>query len=102
MKLIFLKLTYSGGVVTMQKTDNLSKLKEGECAVVTNINSDDSMRRRLQDIGLINGTMVTCIQKSPLGDPIAYQIRGAVIALRSEDSSCVKVQSIGSVTYGTE
>ncbi len=79
----------------MQKMDDLSELKQGERAVVLNINSDDSMRRRLQDIGLIRGTTITCVQKSPLGDPIAFLIRGAVIALRSEDSSCVKVQCIG-------
>mgnify|MGYP001665892412 FL=1 len=51
--------------------------------------SDTSMRRRLQDIGLIEGTKVECIQKSPSGDPIAFLIRGAVIALRTEDSSSV-------------
>ena len=50
------------------------------------------MRRRLQDIGLIEGTNITCLQKSPTGDPVAYLIRGAVIALRSEDSSQVVVQ----------
>ena len=43
----------------------------------------------LQDIGLIEGTKVECIQKSPSGDPIAFLIRGAVIALRTEDSSSV-------------
>ena len=45
--------------------------------------------KRLQDIGLIEGTKVECIQKSPSGDPIAFLIRGAVIALRTEDSSSV-------------
>ena len=71
---------------------DLSKLKKGQCAVVRDIIADDSMRRRLQDIGLIQGTNVTCVQKSPLGDPTAYLIRGAIIALRQEDSSCVKVK----------
>ena len=44
------------------------------------------MRRRLQDIGFIPGTAVTCLQRSPLGDPTAYRIRGTVIALRREDA----------------
>ncbi|MDD4546064.1 MAG: FeoA family protein, partial [Oscillospiraceae bacterium] len=34
---------------------------------------------------------VECLQMSPGGDPIAYLIRGAVIALRSEDSSNIQV-----------
>jgi Fe2+ transport system protein A len=43
------------------------------------------MRRRLLDIGLIENTCVECLGRSPCGDPAAYLIRGAVIALRSED-----------------
>ena len=68
---------------------DLSMLRRGEKAVVLDIESDDSIRRRMQDIGIIKGTKITCVQKSPLGDPKAYLIRGAVIALRSEDSSCI-------------
>lgn len=49
------------------------------------------MRRRMQDIGLIEGTEVECVQKSPAGDPVAYRIRGALIALRAEDSARVLV-----------
>ena len=51
-----------------------------------------AMRRRLQDIGLIEGTDIECLQKSPAGDPIAYYIRGAVIALRSVDSGNILVR----------
>lgn len=76
----------------MLNVNYLSNLKKGESAIVSDITSNGSMRRRLQDMGLINGACVTCLQKSPLGDPIAYLIRGAVIALRSEDSSCVQIQ----------
>ena len=73
----------------------LSELKQGHQALVVDIDSNDSMRRRLQDHGLIKGTKVTCVKKSPLGDPVAFMIRGAVIALRCEDSSCVKIQNCG-------
>lgn len=76
----------------MQEIGKLSELEKGNRALVIAINSSDSMRRRLQDLGLIKGTEVTCIQKSPLGDPVAFLIRGAVIALRCEDSSCVHIQ----------
>ena len=46
---------------------------------------------RLEDIGLVPGTKVTCLQKSPLGDPVAFRIRGAVIALRSDDAAGIIV-----------
>ncbi|MBC8586404.1 FeoA family protein [Youxingia wuxianensis] len=70
----------------------LTELDEGQIARVKNILSTGSMRRRLQDIGLIENTDVQCMQKSPSGDPIAYLIRGAIIALRTEDSGNILVQ----------
>ena len=56
-----------------------------QTAVISALNTTGSMRRRLLDIGLIEGTRVECLGKSPLGDPSAYLIRGAVIALRKDD-----------------
>ena len=69
----------------------LNSLNEGEIAKVCSLSASGSTRRRLLDIGLIEGTKVECLQKSPLGDPVAYMIRGAVIALRSEDSSNIEI-----------
>ena len=54
----------------------------------------EDIRRRLLDIGLVEGTDVSCLQKSPAGDPVAYLIRGAVIAIRSEDSSQIVVEGL--------
>jgi len=73
----------------------LADLKRGQKAVIAKLAAYDDMRRRLQDIGIIEGTTVECLGKSPLGDPTAFLIRGAVIALRSEDSGRVLVQSNG-------
>ncbi len=53
-----------------------------------------AMRRRLLDIGLAEGTVVECVGKSPMGDPRAYLICGAVIAIRCVDSKCVMVRRI--------
>ena len=79
----------------MIQIDSLANLQVGERAHVASLLSRGSMRRRLQDIGLIEGTEVECVQKSPAGDPVAYRIRGALIALRSEDSSNILVASNG-------
>lgn len=75
----------------MNHNHSLKDLKQGQKAKVKSLLSTGSIRRRLQDIGLIEGTEVECLQKSPAGDPVAYLIRGAVIALRSEDASNVLV-----------
>ena len=54
--------------------------------------STGSIRRRLLDIGLVENTEVECVGKSPLGDPCAYLIRGAVIAIRCEDGAKILVE----------
>ncbi len=76
----------------MRNAASLNHLKEGETAVVQELTALGSIRRRLQDIGLIRGTQVECIGISPLGDPAAYLIRGAVIALRGEDATGVLIE----------
>ncbi len=70
----------------------LTNVPIGKVAVVRDLLLTGSIRRRLQDIGVINGTAIECLQKSPAGDPIAYLIRGAVIAIRSEESSKILVE----------
>ena len=69
----------------------LSELRRGQSAFVSALSADGSARRRFQDIGLIQGTSVECLGRSPLGSPCAYLIRGAVIALRDEDAECISV-----------
>jgi len=52
------------------------------------------MRRRLLDIGLIENTDVECLGRSPGGDPTAFLIRGAVIAIRSEDCRDILIHAL--------
>ena len=70
----------------------LNTIPEGGKVRVSRLLSSGSMRRRLLDIGLIEGTDVECLQRSPAGDPVAYLIRGAVLALRAEDASQILVE----------
>lgn len=65
----------------------LSELLPDESGVVLYIDEKNRLRRRLYDLGLVPGTKVRCVVKSPLGDPKAYLVRGAVVSLRCEDSS---------------
>jgi ferrous iron transport protein A len=51
------------------------------------------MRRRLQDLGLVEGARVECVGRSPGGDPSAYLICGAVIAIRAQDGRNVLVRA---------
>ena len=73
---------------------SLSALRVGQSAYVAEIQADEAMRRRLLDLGLIRGTRVACTAKSPAGDPAAYLIRGAVIALRGRDARGVRLEGL--------
>lgn len=46
----------------------LSIVPEGKTVKVRELLTTGSMRRRLLDMGLIEGTRVSCLQKSPAGD----------------------------------
>lgn len=72
--------------------NTLSSLKKGEKAKIIELKNSGDIKRRLQDIGLIKGTAVKCSFISPLGDPTAYLIKGALIAIRSEDAEKIIIQ----------
>jgi DtxR family Mn-dependent transcriptional regulator len=48
-------------------------------------------RRRMLDLGIVPGTVVRAEMISPSGDPIAYRVRGALIALRREQSELIRI-----------
>ena len=72
--------------------ETLDILNYGESARVENLLTQNGMRRRFLDIGLVKGTRVVCVGISPSGDPKAFLIRGAVIAIRNCDSQTVLIK----------
>ena len=76
----------------MSQNCSLNELNPGETAVVKELKTRGSIRRRLLDIGLVKDTKIECVGKSPAGDPAAFLIRGALIAIRSEDMKDIVVR----------
>ena len=68
------------------KFKNLSSLKIGEKGTVLGISKAlrGQQRRRLMDLGVVPGTEVVAEIKGAFGDPTAYKIKGASIALRKK------------------
>ena len=73
----------------------LSQLTHGESATITELHTDEGLRRRLQEVGFIIGASVKCLMRSPLGDPAAYRVCGATIALRDCDAATVEIERGG-------
>ncbi len=76
----------------------LCDLAVGEVARVVAVGNTGPIRRRLLDLGLVPGAVVICVGRSPGGDPAAYRIRGAVIAIRDGDAAPVTVRRDASWT----
>jgi ferrous iron transport protein A len=73
----------------------LAVLPVGRMAEVVHVGTEGPIRNRLLDLGLVPSTVVEAVGKSPAGDPVAYKIRGAIIALRAEESRQIKIRFIG-------
>lgn len=69
----------------------LTEAPLGSCCVVKELGGQGAMKRRLMDLGLVEGTEVSPLFESIFKNPRAYHIRGAVIALRNEDSDLIKI-----------
>jgi Fe2+ transport system protein FeoA len=71
----------------------LTSLAPGHCAQVVALGPElqGMERRRLLDLGLTPGTEVSYGMGNPLGDPVAYRIRGALIALRASQAQHIQI-----------
>lgn len=76
--------------------ERLDGLRPGESARVALIAPavQGPERRRLLDLGVIPGTLVTAELSSPSGDPVAYRIRGALIALRRQQAGGILISKV--------
>ena len=82
--------------VSIEKTDEkpLGDFPIGIICYVTKLTANGFIQRRLLDLGIIEGTKIEVLHRSPLGDPVAYQIRGTVIALRKEEAKQIWVKKL--------
>lgn len=74
----------------------LSALRVGEDGRVLAISRRcrGAERRRLLDLGVLPGTVIRAEMRSPTGDPTAYRVRDALIALRSEQAEFIRIERL--------
>lgn len=70
----------------------LSELQIGEKGVVTSVNGEGAIRRRLFDMGITPGAEVYLRKKAPLGDPIEISLRGYELTLRKAEAAHVEIK----------
>lgn len=75
----------------MEKCNTLNKVNLNKEVIIKKINCRGNIKRRILDLGMIEGTKIKPVLKSPLGDPIAYEVRGSLISLREEESKSIEI-----------
>lgn len=81
---------------TAESFRTLSTLRPGDEAVVRGISGAcrGLQRRRLLDLGIVPGGTIRAEMVSPSGDPTAYRVRGATIALRKQQAEWIYVEDV--------
>lgn len=69
----------------------LSQMMPGQRAVIRRIDAPAALADRLTALGILEGTNVKCLGAGPLGDPVAYEVRRTIIALRRADCAGIEV-----------
>jgi len=69
----------------------LSDLKTGEKGVIVRVNGHGSFRKRLIEMGFIQGKEVRVVLNAPLKDPIEYEIIGYKVSLRRSEANTIEV-----------
>lgn len=72
----------------------MNELIPGADGMITKVSVRDELLTRFGDLGIIEGTKIRCVGKSPGGDPRAYLIRGSVIAIRADDCKDIEIDEL--------
>ncbi|MBM4460215.1 MAG: hypothetical protein FJ011_21030 [Chloroflexi bacterium] len=75
-------------------TARLTALQMGERAIVAGLTPTcrGAERRRFLDLGILPGTEIEAALFSPSGNPVAYRVRGSLIALRRDQAEQIQIR----------
>ena len=64
----------------------------GTTVRVVKLHSEGAIKRRLMDMGLTRGVLVTVRKLAPLGDPMELTLRGYELSLRKADAALIEIE----------
>jgi ferrous iron transport protein A len=71
---------------------NASELKIGDRAIIIDIDNSHPSFRRILEIGFTPGQEIELISSSIFNDPLAFSLRGTLIAIRKTEARCIIIQ----------
>jgi len=72
----------------------LSEMKEGQTGTITRVGGENSLRRRILEMGIIKGSDIYVEKYAPLKDPLELIIKGAHISLRVQEAAQITVDNV--------
>lgn len=72
----------------------LNELEVGHSGIITKVNGEGALRRRMLDMGLTPKTLVMVRKVAPLGDPIELFLRGYELTIRKEDAMIIELEEV--------
>ena len=72
----------------------LREVKCGETARVVKVSGEGAVKRRIMDMGIVQGVEICVHKVAPLGDPIEVTVRGYELSLRKADAEMILVENV--------
>ena len=66
-------------------------LKYGETGIISGIDGSHPSSRRILEVRFTPGQEIELISKAVFNDPLAFSVRGTIIAVRKNEASCIKL-----------
>ncbi len=68
-----------------------AELKFGETGIIHEIDKSHPSSRRILEVGFTPGQEIELLNTSIFNDPIAFSVRGSIIAVRKSEANCIKI-----------
>ena len=77
------------------QTVSLQAIHPGQSATIVHVGGVGALRRRFAEMGIVAGEVIRAERVAPLGDPVAYRIKGYRLSLRREEAAQISVRVEG-------
>ena len=75
----------------------LREVQIGQSAKVVKLNGTGPVKRRIMDMGITKGQLITVIRVAPLGDPMEITVRNYELSVRKADAEMIEVELVEEV-----
>lgn len=74
------------------KIKTAADLENTQQGIVSNVEGEEALRRKLNSMGIVNGSAIVAEKTAPMGDPRTYSVMGYQISLRNTEAALIKLR----------